>query len=541
MKRILSILLLISMLLMCFSVAYAEEEPITMKIMRETRNIWYPEGEDDYKNVLIDFMEEQLGCKFDIAWAIDNGAYEAQINMLISSNDLPDVFYASTGQMETLYEYGMIQPIGQYFDEYCTEEALSHLHYNHDAFMVGCTFDGEFYGFPCTDDFMGNMPMLFIRQDWLDNLNMSFDPDNFTMEDLEAICDAFTNGDPDGNGVKDTYAFGFDGEAVNSIQMKALAHGLGLYTNMWTENESGELEYTDIKEDTKALLELLQKWYEKGYIPQDYVSKSYWTEGTTELSSGQYGIFVGYFWSGLGAPETAIQADPNINFVVYPCPRNPEGEYKLQTNVTISRYLVVKTGYEHPELAVKYMQLWYDMWRGVHAEYYHGLNGDAYAAAEEDFKFYVPFWWDPALKNLAISNKIMKALDGDESEIKEDAEGYKQWLHIQEWLAGKPDYYGFAQYYNFVWSDQIVERLYGADEASNYVTNLASVIPVDSELAGIKSLLSDLHMEYFNKIIMGADLDSTFTEYVEQWHSTGGDELAEYYNDWYAANGELFK
>jgi len=65
--------------------------------------------------------------------------------------------------------------------------------------------------------------------------------------------------------------------------------------------------------------------------------------------------------------------------------------------------------------------------------------------------------------------------------------------------------------------------------------NLAESIPVDQDMAGVKSLLNDLYKEYYNKIIMGADIDSTFAEYCEQWVVTGGEDLAEYYNEWYAA------
>jgi|GEM_PF-7096022 len=547
MKRLLTLVMAICLVCTSFCMAAAaEENVIPIRIMREEQATWYPEGEDMDNNILIDFAEETMNVDFQTAWSADSGAYATTINMLIASNDLPDMFYANAGQMQTLYEYGMIQPIGQYFEEYCSVEALSELSYNHNAFLIGCTFDGQQYGFPFTNDFMGDMPMLFIRQDWLDNLGPQFDPDNFTLDDFMTICEAFTYGDPDGNGVDDTYAFGFHGDSVNDIQLLALAHALGVQTNMWIEGDDGQLAYTGTQEAMKPLLSLLQEMYAKGYIPEDYVSTSYWTEGTADLAAGKYGIFTGYFWSGLGAPQTAFKSNPDIEFSVYPCPRDPNGAYHLQTNITCSQYLVVNSSFEHPELAVEYMQLWYDLWRGDYAEFYHGLNATDYIDAQEDFKYYVPFWWDPPLKNLAISNKLVDTLaTGDETEIRKDAEAYKMLKPIREYLAGNTEsddyYYGFAQSYNFLYCDQLVETLYGGNDASKYITNLAESIPVDSDMAGIKSLLSDLHMEYYNKIIMGADLDSTFAEYCEQWVATGGEELAAYFNAWYEANGAQFQ
>jgi putative aldouronate transport system substrate-binding protein len=543
-KRLLAVFLMICLTL-CMPWALAEEEPVTIRVMREERSIWYPEGEDMNDNVLIRFAEEKLNVKFETALSADphNGVYANEVNLLIASNNLPDMFYATSGQMQTLYEYGMIQPVGQFFEEYCSEEALAEIAYNKNAFLIGCTFDGEAYGFPTTQDFMGNMPMLYVRQDWLDNLGLSFDKDNFTMDDLMEMCEAFTHGDPDQNGVDDTYAFAFDGNAVDHpVQINTLAHGLGLQVDMWLEDAEGKLIYTDVDESIKPLLTLLQEMYQKGYISEDYVSMEYFTQVSTDMAAGKFGILPAFFWSGLGAPQMAAKADPNAKFAVFPCPRNPEGEYRLQTDVTNYSYLVVNSSFEHPELAVEYMQLWYDLWRGEYAEWYHGLNGTDYAEAQEDFKYYLPFWWDPALKNLNISNKLVYTLEtGDETELKKDAEAYKMLPHIQNYLAGEEDWYGFAQYYNFCHGDPLVEHLYGGTDSSRYITNLVSVVPMDPDMAGVNSLLTDLRKEYFNKIIMGADLDSTYAEYVEQWHAIGGDDLAEYYNEWYAANGANFK
>lgn len=523
-----------------FTVAMAEEEPIVIRYMAEDTGVWFPEGEGIGDNILVDFAEEQLGVEFEVMFTADNGTYAENINLMIAANDLPDMFYAQSGQMQTLYEYGMIQPIGQFFDEYVAAEALEQIAWNGNVFYIGATFDGEVYGFPCTNDFMEVMPLLWVRQDWLDNLGLEYDINNFTMDDFLEMCEAFTNGDPDGNGVNDTWGFDFHGNSVDHIHMSALAHAMGLQYNMWNEDENGQLYYTGTTEEMKPLLALLQDMYKKGYIPQDFVATDYWVEGTADLAANKVGIFPGFFWSGLGAPQTASKALPEAKWTVFPAPQNPEGGYSIQSDVTCFKYLVVNSNFEHPEKAVEYMQLWYDLWRGVHSEFYHGTNAtEKYIAAQEDFKIYPPFWWDPPLKNNWISNKIVRYLaSGDETEIFQDKEGYKMVGPINDYLAGNtesPDYwYGFAQAHNFIQAQQVVETVYGGTNPDAYIMNLAESIPVDQDMAGVKSLLDDLYKEYYNKIIMGADLDSTFAEYCEQWVVTGGEDLAEYYNEWYA-------
>ena len=88
-------------------------------MLRTEQTFWFPEGEDIRDNVLTRFMEEKLNCKFDVVWTTDN--YETTLNMMIASNSLPDFFEASVGQMSDLYEFGLIQPVGQYFDEYLSD------------------------------------------------------------------------------------------------------------------------------------------------------------------------------------------------------------------------------------------------------------------------------------------------------------------------------------------------------------------------------------------------------------------------------------
>ena len=105
MKKLLSLVLTLGLILSSFAVANAEEEseePVTIRLLRTEQTFWFPEGENIRDNVLTRFMEEKLNCKFDVVWTTDN--YETTLNMMIASNSLPDFFEASVGQMSDLYE-----------------------------------------------------------------------------------------------------------------------------------------------------------------------------------------------------------------------------------------------------------------------------------------------------------------------------------------------------------------------------------------------------------------------------------------------------
>lgn len=537
MKKAFALVMALCLIFTSFAVANAEETaPTTVRLLREEREYWFPEGESISDNVITRFMEEKLNCDFDVVWTSENQS--TTLNMMIASNDLPDMFIARTSQMTDLVEFGMIEPLTETIDTYLTGDVKKELSWNNNAHFIGATFDGEIYGVPSPSDFMDNIAVLYIRQDWLDNLGMEVSPDNFTLDTFLAICDAFTNQDPDGNGVNDTYALGLGSKASSNTQIQPMAHALGLHSDIWKVDEEGNVYYTDVQDEVKPLLELVQDMYAKGYVAEDYIA----TNLGDAISNNKCGMMVGVFHSALSTPQTAAKANPDLEWSVYPLPANPDGGYSIQAEIQCSNFLVIKKGFERPELAAQYMQLWYELWRGEYSDWFHGLNGNEYVQAQEDFKMYPPFWWDPPLKNAAISNKLLQALEtGDDSYVEGDAEATKILPHIKEYLAGTENWYGFAQYHNHIKAIQVVHKYYGSTDASKYTFNLMEVVPVNSDLAAIKGLLKDLQIEYFNKIIMGADVDSTFEEFKSQWYEIGGEELTEYYNEWYATNGANFK
>ena len=57
-------------------------------------------------------------------------------------------------------------------------------------------------GFPIMPNCFNNSLVMWIRQDWLDKVDMEIPT---TLDELHDVLVAFVNEDPDGNGIKDTY------------------------------------------------------------------------------------------------------------------------------------------------------------------------------------------------------------------------------------------------------------------------------------------------------------------------------------------------
>ena len=66
---------------------------------------------------------------------------------------------------------------------------------NDESIIEGVKLNGALYGFPVA---RGNGCITYVKKAWLDNVGMDV-PTNY--EEYIAMLDAFTNGDPDGNGV----------------------------------------------------------------------------------------------------------------------------------------------------------------------------------------------------------------------------------------------------------------------------------------------------------------------------------------------------
>ena len=45
--------------------------------------------------------------------------------------------------------------------------------------------------------------------------------------------------------------------------------------------------------------------------------------------------------------------------------------------------------------------------------------------------------------------------------------------------------------------------------------------------------MDDLTTQMIIKVIMGADVDTTFDEYVKQWNAIGGATITQEANEWY--------
>ncbi len=234
----------------------------------------------------------------------DHDAYYDVVGQTFAGRDWPDVIILSS----------------TYYTGYASEGALwdmtdayanSDLKARHDAKAGSDTvvdslrINGSLYGMPATH---GNGCVTYVKQAWLDNCGITSVPTNY--EEYVAMLDAFTNGDPDGDGTNgNTFAVAAAGFVGNEAP----------YTNYLAEFYQDA--YPSFMQDAngnwidgfetdamKAAMGRLADAYAKGYIDPTTL-----TNGTgdcrNKFYSDEFGVFT--YWAGTWANNLKTNLEAN--------------------------------------------------------------------------------------------------------------------------------------------------------------------------------------------------------------------------------------
>ncbi len=275
MKRLLAILLT-ACLLLSTGVAFAEsadaygryDEPVTVTILgrdSKSASTVYDSSRADRasatQNGWISAYEEYLNVKVERIIAEDNTAVSAQINARLASGDLPDVMLCDKVTMYNLVENGvytnLLPALEGYEQSNYLDACLS------EGFLDFGMVNGELVGFPVTNNWYNGTQLLWIRQDWLDKVNMTV-PN--TVDEMIAVARAFKENQLGGEG---TIGMGMVNDQMYSDYRGILA-AYGAVYNTWTKQEDGSYVFANVTDEMKAGLLRVQEMYKEGLIKSDF-------------------------------------------------------------------------------------------------------------------------------------------------------------------------------------------------------------------------------------------------------------------------------
>lgn len=221
----------------------------------------------------------------------DHDAYYDVLGQTIASGEWPDVVILSSTYYTGYASEGVLWDMS---DAY----AASDLKTRHDAKAGSSTvvdslrIDGKLYGMPATH---GNGTITYVKKAWLDNVGITSVPTNY--EEYLAMLEAFTTGDPDGDGVNgNTFAVsapGFIGSEAPFTNYLPEIYQDAYPT--FIQDENG-VWYDGFDTDSmKAAMQRLADAYAAGYIDPTTL-----TNGTSDCRnkfySDEFGVFT--YWAG---------------------------------------------------------------------------------------------------------------------------------------------------------------------------------------------------------------------------------------------------
>ena len=489
----------------------------------------YASGEDINNNPMIKLGEEKLGIKIDYSiLGGDASNYNQKLRLAMTgSEDLPDVIPVYDTQMiSELIESQRIKAIDDDIEKYMPER-LKKIYEQYPETFYPVTKDGKTYGFantPVLDD----PQVLIVRQDWLDKLNLKA-PTN--MEEFEAVCKAFTEQDPDGNGKKDTYGFTYQGNDLYNTGWVAdpvmlfSANTGKMIPGSWQEDADGNLAYGSIDEGNKETLQKMAEWHKKGYLFQEAAATSAW-DAMTQFTEGKAGMFMGRPW----ATASVVDVEKNIEgakIASYPTITQDNGEQTYQAAAVNDGWFMFNKDFNNIEAFFKYYDWLYDIAFSTGDFKYGYIDGYDYEDQDgkivfDTTKFTKPQELETVFQPAkAILTKNRPYTDRQQR-FKDIADGKTPETGDQLFAAGLKE------------SDptQFDSYLISYDLKEQCLPSLFNGEPTETMKKNMEQLQTMEKQAYTNIIYGKADIDS-FDKFVEDWKAKGGEKITKEVNEWY--------
>ncbi len=501
------------------------EDGVTLTVARSSSNMKFDSSQDGYgsleDNMWSRAYQEELGISLDYIWTAPDEEYETKWNVSITADDIPDVAIVTPSIYKQLAEGGYVQDMTDYYEQYASDAYKAAVEGDGGICRSAITKDGRMLGLPHPGTTPEELNYLYIRKDWLDELNF---PVPTTVDELIDTIKAFQEADMGG---EKTVGLAADGGV--DYHLKGIFDAYGAYIGSWTEDENGNLVYGDVQPEAKEALQTLQNMYRDGLIEQDFAAGN-WDTVSGWATSGQCGVLYGAYWmpGGLYNTETMEIGD----WIVIEGVTADGSPYVGCSNATPWQYIFVRNGIENPEAVVKMINLQMELLAEapkVYGTYEYEEDGES-KSIQPLYYCLAPFLRAPWL-NANNAKSIKEALEtGDESKVL-GSSIEQDYLNIKSIVKEGNTYVNLAGTYLIFGPEGTFNLLHKLWEEGRAQVNKFTSSYSEFALQNMNDMNEILHSEYL-KIIMGDDIDN-FDKAVDTWMKTGGERITQEVNEWY--------
>ena len=491
---------------------YPELVTYTLGQMSGTNRSNLPDGDTYEDNAYTRYLKNMLNIQNKNIYMETEDKYNEFINVMVKDQTLPDILVLSERQMlKELVENDLVEDLTDVYEN-CATDRIKEMYDSYGGQLLeACTFDGQLMAIPETVIDHGPR-LLWLRKDWMDALGLEA-PE--TLEDAFEIIEAFVRNRMGAGEGEEPIGLVCDtsliGTTSSNYSVEPIFELFGAEPQKWIEKD-GRIIYVSLTEETRQGLAQLRKLYEDGILDQNFALR---TQNNIRdlVVDGRCGAFFGLWWAPNNPLMDQIENDPDAEWEPYYF----KSSKTVHTYASFrdNKYVVVRKGYEHPEIVMKIISVLFDYTR------YEAKDAD-------EVNGYFALNVDPTARPLVINvdyneasytvtRNIRKTLAGEITASSLSAIEQSYYKACRNYIAGKEiskqDWAAYKSRLSAV----------GLLVDSNYQTPKREYLAeTDNEIPqGLKTLEKNT----FLQMILGKQPMSYFDTFVEEWYSQGGEEL----------------
>lgn len=384
--------------------AYPETIEYTLGKMTSVNNSNMPENDTYTDNAYTRYIKSVINVQNVDAFEANDNQYDTNVSMAISMGSLPDIMVVSSqDEVEQLVGAGLIEDLTESYNN-CISDRIRKMYESYgDSLKDMVTYDGKIMALPETNITDGPN-LVWLRKDWMDKLGLS---EPHTIDDVVNIVKHFISEDPGNNGEDaagkpNTVGLAVDtdvtGECGYSSEflLDIIFACFGAYPKQWIMNDDGEIVYGSVTDEAKEAFSYINSLYNQGVIDNDFLLRTS-TNICELIENGLCGSFFGPWWAPNNPLANAVSKNPDADWQPYLIATDSDGTTSYHSQNPCYKYVVVRKGYEHPEIAAKMISVMFDKVRFDCTD-------------SEEFKNYYQLNVEPTARPLSINVDYNNAL-----------------------------------------------------------------------------------------------------------------------------------
>lgn len=443
-------------------------------------------------------MERRTGVHLEFEM-VSSADYQTNFNLMIASGNLADMIYVGASYyaegVDAAIDDGYFLDLTDLVDEYMpnyerirTSDVQYELLSTTDSGRLGAVYE-------LRQSKQGPWLGLWIRQDWLDDLNLDTP---VTFDDYHEVLTAFKNE----KGATAPLILNFSG---SDGEFGTMSGGLNVL-NSWQLDETGKVNFGPYMDAWKEYVTIMHQWYTEGLIDPDFMATDERTADMAKVVTGASGVFAALYT--MPSVYEAASEDPNMNLA----PVNPpvmnegdEGHIRLRDSYT-SGNTAISADSENWEVALRWLDYLYTEEGALLANY--GVEGDTFEFDENG---------EPVFTDKILNNENGWTMTQTVASYLCPSAGIANWSDWTRELAGVPEK---DQACNDVWSE--------FSDDWRLPSSVTLTQDESTERAALYADISTIVKEQTAQFISGAlDIESNWDAYISALEASGMERAIE--------------